>query len=70
MVLAAPAGVPRAALADASARGEQVLAYVTGLTACPRRRPVHRRIDGFATKLADLPQPATAVIDGGCISSP
>jgi hypothetical protein len=63
MVLAAPAGVPRAALADASARGERVLAYVTGLTAVHAAALFIAGVDGFATRLAELPHAATGVID-------
>ena len=63
MVLAAPAGVPRAALADASARGERVLAYVTDLTAVHAAALFIAGVDGFATRLADLPHAATGVTD-------
>ena len=63
LVLAAPAGVPRAALADASARGERVLAYVTDLTAVHAAALFIAGVDGFATRLAELPHAATGVID-------
>jgi hypothetical protein len=63
MVLAAPAGVPRAALADASVHGERVIAYVADLTAVHSAALFIAGVDGFATRLAELPHTATGVID-------
>ena len=45
------------------ARGERVLAYVTGLTAVHAAALFIAGVDGFATRLADLPHAATGVID-------
>jgi hypothetical protein len=63
MVLAAPAGVPRAALTDATSRAERVVAFVTDLTAVHAAALFIAGVDGFATRLNDLPHTATGVID-------